>query len=145
MTYRCRDCSIYNVSGYDILAPGTATTAVLSAVLDSSSARQEFKGAGTEMQAALDRTDGCSKSEGDAEPQESAQQVSAHRGRGARSNGTLPVCLSNEGAWSGQSGSLCQHGERSRKSVLTRLELGLRHAVWPIESSGCSVRNEIAG
>ena len=78
MTYRCKDCSIYNVSGYDILAPGTATTAVLSAVLDSSSVRQEFKGAGTEMQAALDRTDGCSKSEGDAEPQESAQQVSAH-------------------------------------------------------------------
>lgn len=41
----------------------------------------------------MNRTDGGSKGEGDAEPQEAAQQVTAHRSRGACSDGALPVCL----------------------------------------------------
>ena len=46
-------------------------------------------------QAGLGRTNGCCKSEWDAEPEEAAQQVAAHRGRGARSDGALPVCLNS--------------------------------------------------
>ena len=50
--------------------------------------------------AAAERTNGCSKGKWDAEPQEAAQQVPAHRGGGACSNGALPVCLSSARAGS---------------------------------------------
>ena len=38
-------------------------------------------------------TDGGGEGEGDAEPEEAAQQVAAHRGGGPRSDGALPVRL----------------------------------------------------
>ncbi len=99
--------------------PGTATAAVLSTALVSSSARHKFRVAWTRMQAALQRTDGCSEGERDAEPQESAQQVTANRGGGACGNGALPVCLSDEETWSGHCKYLCKHGQSSGKGVWT--------------------------